>query len=91
MSGLQHMANEELLMQFTSLWKMLQHIDLQPQSRDNIVWNLTMNGKYSAKLAYDAQYLGRIKKLHLEQVWKIRADSKVQFFLVASPEQEVDC
>jgi hypothetical protein len=81
MGGLQRIANEEQLLQFTTLWTLLQRINLQPHSRDNIVWNLTMDGKYSARSAYEVQFLGRISKPHLEQVWKIRADGKVQFFL----------
>jgi hypothetical protein len=81
MSGLQRMENEEQLLQFINMWTMLQQINLQPQSGDMIVWNLTTVGKYSAKSAYEAQFLGRIKQPHLEQVWKIRAEGKVQFFL----------
>jgi hypothetical protein len=80
MSALQRMDSEEKLLQFISLWTMLQHIELQPQNRYKIVWNLTTDGKYSAKSAYEAQFLGRIKQPHLEQVWKIRADGKVRFF-----------
>jgi hypothetical protein len=68
-------------LQFITLWTKLQRINLQPHRRDSIVWNLTTDGKYSARSAYEVQFIGRISKPHLEQVWKIHADGKVQFFL----------
>jgi hypothetical protein len=81
MGGLQRIANEDQLLQFITLWTQLQRINLHPHRRDSIVWNLTTDGKYSARSAYEVQFIGRISKPHLEQVWKIRADGKVQFFL----------
>jgi hypothetical protein len=35
----------------------------------------------SSQPAYNVQFLGRIKQPHLERVWKVRADGKVQMFL----------
>jgi hypothetical protein len=81
MGGLQRIENKEQLGQFINLWTKLQLVTLQPLTKDSITWNLTTDGKYSAKSAYEAQFWGRINQPHLEQVWKIRADGKVQFFL----------
>jgi hypothetical protein len=81
MRGLQNITSEEQLNQFVALWETLQQVNLQTENEDTIKWILTTDGKYSAKSAYDVQFLGRIHLPHLQCVWRIRAEGKVQTFL----------
>jgi hypothetical protein len=78
MRGLQHIETEEQLEQFVILWTALQQVQLHSEIQDSITWILTADGHYSAKSAYEAQFFGRIKQPQLEQVWKARAEGKVQ-------------
>jgi hypothetical protein len=80
MGGLQHMEREEQLIQFIELWMKLQQVVLLPNALDSITWKLTADDKYSAKSAYEVQFLGMIFEPYLEQVWKTRANGKVQMF-----------
>ena len=77
--GLQRIATEEQLDQFVELWQRIQHTQLS-QERDTVVWNLTANGQYSAKSAYTAQFLGKMKQPDLDAAWKIWAEGNVKFF-----------
>jgi hypothetical protein len=81
MSGLNRICSQEQLEQFVKLWSLVQQVSLLEGRRDAIVWTLTPDGKYSAQSAYNVQFLGRIKQPHLERVWKVRAEGKVQMFL----------
>jgi cell wall assembly regulator SMI1 len=81
MSGLNRISSQEQLEQFIKLWNLVQQVSLQEDRRDAIAWTLTPDGKYSARSAYNVQFLGRIKQPHLERVWKVRAEGKVQMFL----------
>jgi hypothetical protein len=81
MRGLQNMTSNDQLRQFVGLWTMVQQVMLQEEVSDTITWTLTEDGKYSARSAYDAQFFGRIHLPHLQYVWKIRAEGKVQTFL----------
>jgi hypothetical protein len=79
MRGLQNITSEEQLNQFVALSETLQQVNLQTENKDTIKWILTTDGKYSAN--YDVQFLGRIHLPHLQCVWRIRAEGKVQTFL----------
>jgi hypothetical protein len=48
---------------------------------DKITWTLTANGNYSAKSAYEQQFIARIPMPWLSRVWKIKGESKVKFFI----------
>ncbi|KAM0837392.1 hypothetical protein ACQ4PT_061694 [Festuca glaucescens] len=71
---------EEQLDQFVQLWTLVQHVQLK-DNRDEISWNLTADGKYSARSAYARQFIGRLMQPELEKAWSIRAEGKVKFFL----------
>ena len=47
---------------------------------DTIAWTLTADGRYTARSAYHAQFLGRMHQPNLDLVWKLRAEGKVKFF-----------
>ena len=75
MKGLQRIHTEEQLVLFVQLWERVQQVQLEDRP-DTIRWNLTADGKYSAKSAYFAQFYGRQAEPHLEKVWGIRAEGK---------------
>jgi hypothetical protein len=66
--------------QFVELWILLSHIHLQDNIDDDIEWKLTTNGEYSAKSAYEIQFLGSILSNMNKSVWKAWAPPKVKFF-----------
>ena len=79
MRGLQRMNTEAQLDQFVMMWDMLQSVILTNET-DTISWHVAADGKYSASSAYAIQFLGRVRQPGLEQVWKICAEGKVNFF-----------
>jgi hypothetical protein len=81
MRGLQNMNSIDQLGPFVGLWTLVQQVMLQDEVPDTITWTLTDDGQYSARSAYGAQFFGRIQLPHLQYVWKIRAEGKVQTFL----------
>jgi hypothetical protein len=46
------------LVQFAKLWKMVQHVHLDPNATDLVTWILTNDVGYSSKSAYSMQFLG---------------------------------
>jgi hypothetical protein len=48
---------------------------------DDIVWRLTPNGQYSAKSAYDLQFIGTTLSSLDKTIWKAWAPPKVKFFV----------
>jgi hypothetical protein len=80
MRGLQRMINEEQIDQFIILWNLLRNVTLSSE-RDGITWHASADGKYSASSAYVVQFHGRIREPHLDQVWRVRAEGNVKFFL----------
>ena len=73
------MNSEQHLDQFVALWRRAQTVTLSDE-RDTIRWNATADGRYSAFSACAAQFVGRLKQPHLEQVWKMQAEGKIKFF-----------
>ena len=79
MSGLERIATVEQIDQFVGLWHMLQQVQLT-DNRDSIRWSISTSGSYSARSAYDAQFLGRIPKPALNRVWTTKVEQKVKFY-----------
>lgn len=52
------MDNEEQLTQFVRLCEGVQMINLSTE-KDTIVWNLTANGAYTTRSAYEARFLAK--------------------------------
>lgn len=80
MKGLQRIASTEEIDQFIHLWEMIQTVQLTTD-RDCIKWNLTCDGSYSAKSAYHFQFLTRIPQPRLDQVWRVKAEPKIKFYV----------
>jgi hypothetical protein len=70
----------EHLTQFVSLWCLLQEVELIEDDEDAIVWKLTENGQYSAKSAYDLQFLGSNISPMYKTIWKAWAPPKYKTF-----------
>lgn len=79
MRGLSRLNSEEELQEFLSLWEVIQNVQLSSEA-DSISWRLTANGVYSAKSAYDAHCIGRIREPALNKVWKLKTEGKVRFY-----------
>jgi hypothetical protein len=59
--------------QFMELWIQLRDINLQDDVCDEIKWNLTESGQYTAKSAYNAQFFGATSSPTCSLAWKIWA------------------
>ena len=53
---------------------------LHEDIEDDISWKLTASGEYSAKTAYEVQFLGSSSSIIYKPVWKAWAPPKVKFF-----------
>ena len=80
MAGLNRISTVAQLVQFVDLWHKIQQIHLS-DGRDEIRWRFGSSGVYSAKSAYDVQFLGRIPLPALDRVWKQKIEQKVKFYL----------
>ncbi|CAM0901775.1 unnamed protein product [Alopecurus aequalis] len=78
MKGLCRMESAEQMDQFFYLWSKAKSVTLSTEP-DAIKWSLTADGAYSAKSAYEIQFLARTLQPALEQVWRFRAEPKVRF------------
>ncbi|CAN6163562.1 unnamed protein product [Urochloa humidicola] len=77
---LQMLTSAQHFGEFTSLWAKVQRIALRPEVPDQIVWKLSADGEYSAKSAYEAQFLGATNTRLDNLIWKVWAPPKCKFF-----------
>jgi hypothetical protein len=49
-----------LISEFIMLWGRLQEVELIPTYEDRITWLHTSNGRYTARSAYELQFIGSI-------------------------------
>ena len=68
------------IFEFVDLWTKLQNFSFDASLEDSIVWNLTPSGEYSAKSAYQAQFLGAISSDLRRFVWRDWAPPKTKLF-----------
>jgi mannosylglycoprotein endo-beta-mannosidase len=68
------------LHQFVELWSLLDQVHLQENVEDTISWNLTTSGEYTAKSAYEFQFVGLNPSRVFMKVWRAWAPPKVKFF-----------
>lgn len=80
MKGLERLNSAGQLRQFFSLWQAVRSLALS-QICDSVVWKFNRNGIYSAKSAYECQFLGRVPSPSLQRVWSIKMEGKVRIFL----------
>jgi hypothetical protein len=78
--GLSKISNEEQLHQFFHLWAKIDEVRLN-SAPDSIQWLPEANGSYSAKSAYDFQFIGTIQQPRLEKIWKSNIEGKIKFYL----------
>jgi hypothetical protein len=72
--------NLEHLTQFIVLWNKLLDVHLDEGIENTIAWKLTANGQYSAKSAYEVQFIGSTTSIMHKTVWKVWATPKAKFF-----------
>jgi hypothetical protein len=65
--------------EFTLLFMTLAPLSLT-EHNDTISWTWTADGKYSAALAYDCQYLGAMSNFADINLWSATAEQKTKFF-----------
>lgn len=70
-----------LITEFVSLWGRLQDIVLQPLQEDTITWLHSSDGQYTAKSAYELQFIGTTSSHTAEITWQTRAPPKCKFFV----------
>jgi len=70
-----------LLTQFIALWQRLQPITLRPEEKDSITWRQTADGQYSAKWAYQLQFIGKTQSMTANITWATKAPPKCRFFI----------
>jgi hypothetical protein len=70
----------EHFQEFVKLWTALQQATLIEYQRDEITWNLTASGSYTAKSAYRMQFEGMMAKPFQRLVWEPWAPPKCKCF-----------
>jgi hypothetical protein len=58
------------LVEFISLWRELQNINLREEVEDSITWNLATNREYTSTSPYKAQFFGATHTRMNKMVWK---------------------
>jgi hypothetical protein len=71
---------EQIIAEFVSLWSYLRNIELSPEQEDTIIWLHTSDGQYTAKSAYNLQFLGMTTSIMADTTWKTKAPPKCRFF-----------
>ena len=67
--------------EYVQLWETVQHIELDADREDDIVWRWTAEGEYTTKSAYRIQFEGMFSKLKIMPIWKAKAEPKCKFFV----------
>jgi hypothetical protein len=77
-------ANDSLslehIVQFYTLWEMLQSVHIDANIPDTLTWKLSNNGCYSSKSAYNMQNLGQTSSLLPRLVWEPWAHPECKTF-----------
>ncbi|PUZ58470.1 hypothetical protein GQ55_5G511600 [Panicum hallii var. hallii] len=68
------------LQEFVNLWKATQTISLNAESQDEITWKFTANGNYSARSAYNAQFIGSTITNFDTLFWRTWAPASCKLF-----------
>ncbi|KAE8766374.1 hypothetical protein D1007_62406 [Hordeum vulgare] len=80
MKGLERISSHDDLHSFLLLWEKIQNVNLS-ESRDTIDWIWTKNKTYSTKSAYSCQFIGSVAKPEANNIWRLKIERKVQFFI----------
>ena len=77
--GLWRMQTVTEMANFVKLWDAVQEVQLCDQP-DQITWKWTAHGKYTAKSAYNAQFVGSYSNFQGHSIWKADSEGKHKFF-----------
>ena len=67
-------------MEYVQLWHALNHLQLQSNREDNIIWNFMPDGKFTIGSAYHGQFIGSTTTNFKRLIWKVWAPPKCKFF-----------
>jgi hypothetical protein len=59
----------EVLADFLDLWDAILTIKINPQRKDTHIFSFALNGKYSAKVAYESLFIRSTYFEHCDRVW----------------------
>jgi hypothetical protein len=65
---------------YVMLWNLVRNVQLADGVPDEVTWKWTADGKYSASLAYAAQFIGSIKPDFPPLIWRSDAPPKCKFY-----------
>ena len=68
------------LMEFCHLWSEVNQQQLRPNVFDSISWKFSEDGQYSARSAYQAQFIGSMSTDFERLIWRVWAPPKCKFF-----------
>jgi hypothetical protein len=68
------------IQQFVRLWTLLRPVTLTVGLADQLVWKWTADGSYSARSAYEAQFVGLIKPTFPQMIWRSDAPPKCKLY-----------
>ncbi|PUZ51607.1 hypothetical protein GQ55_6G201900 [Panicum hallii var. hallii] len=77
--GLWKMQTIEEMACFVKLWDLVQAVQLSDEP-DKITWSWTADGEYTAKSAYNAQFMGSFSEFSGTSIWKADSEGKHKFF-----------
>jgi len=77
--GLWRMQTVEEMASFVQLWDFAQELHLS-NTPDSVTWRWTADGVYTAKSAYNTQFLGSYSSFKGDHIWKAEAEGKHKFF-----------
>jgi hypothetical protein len=67
--------------EYLGLWDPLADRELNPDLEDSHIWKFSSSGKYSAKSAYEAMFVGAICFQPWGRIWKSWAPGQCKFFM----------
>ncbi|XP_012704012.1 uncharacterized protein LOC105915054 [Setaria italica] len=70
-----------VLSEYLGLWDLLSEVVLQPEVEDLHIWCFSALGRYSAKSAYEALFIGATQFRPYERIWKSWAPGKCKFLM----------
>ena len=77
------LLSQQQVQEFVVLWTRLGGINLSQGSEDTIAWRWTWDGLYSARSAYNIQFVGSYSTsaIPADAIWKAKSEGKCRFFM----------